>query len=58
MKIQEELDALKENVKTIVRKLYELNDEELVVVSGGHDLDYRLIRQMLGIIFAPVKDDE
>ena len=57
-KTQEELNALKEDVETVSRKLYELNDDELAVVSGGHDINYELIRQLLEIIFAPVKEDE
>ena len=36
MKTQEELNALKEDVETVSRKLYELNDDELAVVSGGN----------------------
>ena len=58
MKTVEELNALKEDVETVSRKLYELNDDELTVVSGGHDINYELIRQLLEIIFAPVKEDE
>ena len=58
MKTQEELNALKEDVETVSRKLYELNDDELTVVSGGHDINYELIRQLLEIIFAPVKENE
>ena len=34
-KTQEELNAIKEDVETVGRKLYELNDEELEKVSGG-----------------------
>ena len=48
MKTVEELNALKEDVETVSRKLYELNDDELAVVSGGHDINYELIRQLLG----------
>ena len=58
MKTQDELNALKEDVETVSRKLYELNDDELTVVSGGHDINYELIRQLLEIIFAPVKENE
>ena len=58
MKTVEELNALKEDVETVSRKLYELNDDELAAVSGGHDINYELIRQLLEIIFAPVKEDE
>ena len=35
MKTQEELNALKEEVKTVSRKLAQLNEEELKQVSGG-----------------------
>lgn len=58
MKTAEELNALKEEVETISAKLYELNDEELAVVSGGQDINYGLIRRLLEIIFAPVKENE
>lgn len=35
MKTQEELNALKEEVETVSRKLHELTDEELEQVTGG-----------------------
>ena len=35
MKTKEELNALKEEVETVNRKLHELTDEELAQVSGG-----------------------
>ena len=35
MKTQEELNALKEEVETLNRKLAELTEEELAQVSGG-----------------------
>ena len=35
MKTKEELNALKEEVETVSKKLHELTDEELVQVSGG-----------------------
>ena len=35
MKTKEELNALKEEVETVNKKLHELNDEELAQVSGG-----------------------
>ena len=34
-KTQEELNALKEEVETVSRKLHELTEEELAQVSGG-----------------------
>ena len=36
MKTKEELNALKEEVKALNRKLSELNEEELEQVIGGH----------------------
>ena len=35
MKTKEELNALKEEVETVSRKLHEMTDEELAQVSGG-----------------------
>ena len=35
MKTQEELNALKEEVETLNKKLHELTDEELEQVTGG-----------------------
>ncbi len=37
MKTKEELNALKEEVETVSRKLHELTDEELAQVTGGQD---------------------
>ena len=37
MKTKEELNALKEEVETLNRKLHELTDEELAQVSGGYE---------------------
>ena len=34
-KTKEELNALKEEVETVSRKLHELSDDELELVSGG-----------------------
>ena len=43
MKSKEELNALKEEVKTVKEKLSALTDEELEQVTGGVALDvYRL----------------
>ena len=36
MKTKEELNALKEKVETLNKKLAELTDEELAQVSGGN----------------------
>ena len=35
MKTKEELNALKEEVETVSKKLHELTDEEIAQVSGG-----------------------
>ena len=41
MKTKEELNALKEEVETLNKKLAELTEEELEQVSGGvEDLDF------------------
>ena len=37
MKTKKELNALKEEVETLNRKLHELTEEELAQVSGGFD---------------------
>ena len=37
MKTKEELNALKEEVETVSKKLHELTEEELAQVSGGVD---------------------
>ena len=38
MKTKEELNALKEEVETVSKKLAELTEEELAQVSGGRGL--------------------
>ena len=40
MKTKEELDALKEEVETMGKKLRELTEEELAEVTGGFDLKF------------------
>lgn len=40
MKTKEELNALKEEVETVNKKLAELSEEELTQVYGGMDIDY------------------
>ena len=40
MKSTEELNALKEEVENVNRKLAELTEEELEQVSGGETLDF------------------
>ena len=39
MKTKEELNALKEEVETLNKKLHELSEEELEQVNGGIKLD-------------------
>ena len=38
MKTQEELNALKEEVETVSKKLHELTDDELAQVTGGRSV--------------------
>ena len=38
MKTKEELNALKEEVETVSKKLHELTEEELAQVSGGGEV--------------------
>ena len=40
MKTKEELNALKEEVETVNKKLHELTDEELAQVTGGAGHEY------------------
>ena len=40
MKTKEELNALKEEVETVSKKLHELTEEELKHVTGGYDDPY------------------
>ena len=40
MKSKEELNALKEEVETVSKKLAELNEEELEQVSGGWGIHF------------------
>ncbi len=57
MKTKEELNALKEEVETVSRKLHELTDEELTQVNGGGYAYYKVkpgdtlavIAQYLGV---------
>lgn len=37
-KTKEELTVPKEEIKTISKQLYELNDEEMAIVSGGYPI--------------------
>ena len=45
MKTKEELNALKEEVETVSRKLHALTDEELAQVTGGFDPDGRVYNE-------------
>ena len=47
MKTKEELNALKEEVETVSRKLRELTDEELTQVSGGKDYSQQQWKDLL-----------
>ena len=49
MKTKEELNALKEEVETLNRKLHELTEEELSQVSGGDcsETDYAELESMI-----------
>ena len=40
MKTKEELNAIKEEVEAVSKKLQELSEEELVQVFGGETLDF------------------
>ena len=42
MKSKEELNAIKNEVETVSRKLAQLNEEELKQVTGGFDLGDRI----------------
>lgn len=39
MKTKEELDALKDEIEALTKKLAELTEEEMVQVSGGQEKD-------------------
>lgn len=51
MKTNEELNALKEEVETVSKKLHELNEEELSQVSGGFE---NLIKLIAGLVATPI----
>ena len=46
MKTKEELNAIKNEVETVSRKLAELTDEELTQVSGGGDYQTQALLEM------------
>ena len=47
MKTPEELNAIKEEVETVSRKLRELTEEELTQVSGGKDYSQQQWKDLL-----------
>ena len=52
MKTKEELNALKEEVETVNKKLAELTEEELAQVSGGNEEDKKYICRTCGLPFS------
>ena len=50
MKTKEELNALKEEVETLNKKLHELTEEELEQVTGGQSKKARLVAMMAGTV--------
>ena len=51
MKTKEELNALKEEVENVNRKLHELSEEELEQVNGGFE---NLIKLIVGLVAQPI----
>ena len=51
MKTKEELNALKEEVETLNKKLHELSEEELEQVNGGFE---NLIKLISGLAAQPI----
>ena len=51
MKTKEELNALKEEVETLNKKLHELSEEELEQVNGGFE---NLIKLISGLVAQPI----
>ncbi len=49
MKTKEELNALKEEVETLIKKLAELSEDELAQVSGGGSMKQKILPQNLDI---------
>ena len=61
MKTKEELNALKEEVETLNKKLAELTEEELKMVSGGRDYNCYVGFEIVSnkdstLLIDPVKD--
>ena len=53
MKTKEELNALKEEVEALNKKLHELTEEELAQVSGGNRREGRKISDVVGPLLDP-----
>ena len=53
MKTKEELQAIKEEVETLNKKLAELTEEELAQVSGGNRREGRKISDVVGPLLDP-----
>ena len=51
MKTQKELNAIKEEVENVNRKLHELSEEELEQVNGGFE---NLIKTIVGLVAQPI----
>ena len=59
MKTKEELNALKEEVENVNRKLHELSEEELEQVNGGFENLIKiagLVAQPIGVAITLPKD--
>ena len=57
MKTKEELNALKEEVETLNKKLHELTEEELEQVSGGAYIQ-DIYEQVMYDLYYPGKHEE
>ena len=53
MKTQEELNIIKEEIRTLNEKLTELTEEELEQVTGGAKLDPERFRRKVEETYAP-----
>ena len=54
MKTEEELNALKEEVETVSKKLHELTDEELAEVTGGNEAPKVIFPYLVGAVWSPI----
>ena len=61
MKTKEELNALKEEAETLIKKLAELSEDELKQVSGGGSMKQKILPRNLDIeaaaCVAPTADE-